>query len=301
MKKGRASQTAISIAVNTVAAARDPVLRRLLADPEEPYSEWFVDEHSGEAGERLTQWRERPASMGFWSQIMFPGGRNHIQLRKRWIEAQVLAALGDGITQVVALGAGYDTLCLRLGGKYPKAMFFEVDHPDTQAVKRRALDKHGALPANVALVPVDFTRESAETRLIDTPGFRSGVKGTWVAEGLLMYLDADDRDALFRLVARTSRAGSRFVFSMVDSRCLSDPANPVSRTIRMAAYAGEPIRSGQNPRSIGKFLSSRGFRVLARADHRALQADYLDPLGIELPLSDAEFLVAAELVKGSTR
>jgi methyltransferase (TIGR00027 family) len=300
VKKGRASQTAISIAVNTVAASRDPVLRRLLADPDEPYSGWFVAEHSAEAGEQLTQWKTRPGSMGFWSQIMFPGGRNHIQLRKRWIEAQVRVALDGGIAQVVALGAGYDTLCLRLSSRYPKASFFELDHPDTQEVKRRALENHDALPANVTLVPMDFTRESAERRLIDTHGFRPGARGVWVAEGLLMYLDADDRDALFRLVTRTARKGSRFVFSMVDSRCLSDPANPVSRTIRMAAYAGEPIRSGQNPRSVGRFLSSRGFRVIARADHRALQADYLDPLGITLPLSEAEFLVTAELVKGSS-
>jgi methyltransferase (TIGR00027 family) len=168
-------------------------------------------------------------------------------------------------------------------------------------VKLRALENHEALPANVTLLPVDFTRESAETRLRETPGFRQGVRGAWVAEGLLMYLEPDDRDALFHLVARTGRAGSRFVFSMVDSRSLSDPKNPVSRTIRMAAYAGEPIRSGQNPRSVGRFLSSRGFRVLSRADHRALQADYLDPLGIKLPLSEAEFLVAAELVKGTGR
>jgi methyltransferase (TIGR00027 family) len=301
MKDGRASETAISIAVNTVAASRDPVLRRVLANPDEPYSEWFVLEHSPEARERLSQWRSRPTSMSFWGNLAFPGGRNHIQLRKRWIETEVRAALEAGMAQVVALGAGYDTLCLRLSAEHPKVQFVELDHPDTQAVKRRALENHRALPANVTLVPVDFARESAETRLLETPGFRRGVKGVWVAEGLLMYLEPGDRDALFRLVSRTARAGSRFVFSMVDSRCLSDPANPVSRTIRLAAYAGEPIRSGQNPRSVGKFLSGRGFRVLARADHRALQADYLDPLGITLPLSEAEFLVAAELVKGSSR
>ena len=299
MKEGRASETAISIAVNTVAASRDPILRRLLSDPEEPYSEWFVIEHSAGARERLAQWKSRPGSMGFWGNIMFPGGRNHIQLRKRWIEAQVRAALGDEMTQVVVLGAGYDTLCLRLSAEHPKARFFELDHPDTQAVKRRTLEGHQALPANVMLLPVDFTRESAESRLLDTPGFRRAVRGIWVAEGLLMYLEPDDRDALFRLVSKLGRPGSRFVFSMVDSRSLSDPQNPVSRTIRMAAYAGEPIRSGQNPRSLGRFLSSRGFRVLSRADHRVLQADYLDPLGIKLPLSEAEFLVEAELKEGS--
>jgi O-methyltransferase involved in polyketide biosynthesis len=114
VKQGRASETAISIAVNTVAASRDPVLRRLLANPEEPYSEWFVLEHSAEARDRLTQWRSRPGSMGFWGNIVFPGGRNHIQLRKRWIETQVRGALGDGITQVVALGASWITPTRRL-------------------------------------------------------------------------------------------------------------------------------------------------------------------------------------------
>ncbi len=294
MREGRASETAISIAVNTVAASFDPVLRRVVADPAEPYSEWFVEAHSAKAREQLARWKSRPTSMSFWGNIMFPGGRNFIQLRKRWIDEMVREALRDGMTQVVVLGAGYDTLSLRLSAGHPGVRFFELDHPDTQAVKRRALEAHAALPGNLTLLPLDLTRESASQRLLETPGFRRGLRGVYVAEGLLMYLGPRDVDSLFRLVAQTGRPGSLFVFSMVDGRSLADARSPVRRTIQMAAFHGEPVRYGLSPRGVKAFLLRRGFRLRARADHRTLRAAYLDPLGVQLPLGEAEFLVAAE-------
>lgn len=296
MKEGKPSETAISIAVNRVAASLDPVLRPLLVDPEEPYSEWFVDEHSPRAREQLAKWKSRPAVMGFWGSLMFPGGRNFILLRKRWIEDQVRMALGKGLRQVVVFGAGYDPLCLRLSAEYPRVRFFELDHPATQDVKRRALEARNALPDGVTLVPVDFARESTEERLFGAPGFRPRARGVFLAEGLFMYVEPKDVDALFGLVARASRPGSRFLFSMVDSRCLADPGNPITRTVRMAGFSGEPIRSSQNPRSIEKFLSQRGFLLRSTADHRALRKAYLDPSGVTIPLGEAEFLVAAEVM-----
>lgn len=294
VKEGKPSETAISIAVNRVAASLDPVLRPLLVDPDEPYSEWFVDEHSPRAREQLAKWKSRPTVMSFWGDLMFPGGRNFILLRKRWIEDQVRIALKKGMRQVVVLGAGYDPLSLRLRAEYPRVRFFELDHPATQDVKRRALEARKALPDGVTLVPVDFARESTEERLLRAPGFRRGARALFLAEGLLMYVEPKDVDALFGLVARTARPGSRFLFSMVDSRCLADPRSPITRTVRMAGFSGEPIRSSQNPRSIKSFLSQRGFRFGSKADHRTLRTTYLDPRGITLPLGEAEFLVAAD-------
>ncbi|MEZ4463543.1 MAG: class I SAM-dependent methyltransferase [bacterium] len=55
------------------------------------------------------------------------GGPLH---RHRALDVLVEEALGDGYTQIVTLGAGYDTRPLRLGGG---ARWFEVDAPETAA------------------------------------------------------------------------------------------------------------------------------------------------------------------------
>ncbi|MEZ4471620.1 MAG: class I SAM-dependent methyltransferase [bacterium] len=56
--------------------------------------------------------------------------------RHRALDVLVEEALGDGYTQIVTLGAGYDTRPLRLGGG---ARWFEVDAPETAARKRALL------------------------------------------------------------------------------------------------------------------------------------------------------------------
>src|SRR4051794_31802357 len=79
-----------------------------------------------------------------------PGLCLHFMLRKRWIEHAVRSALARGARRVVVIGAGYDTLALRLAREFPALRFTEVDHPATQAVKRAALAASPNLPVGAA-------------------------------------------------------------------------------------------------------------------------------------------------------
>ena len=54
-------------------------------------------------------------------------------LRKRLIEEVVRASLTEGVEQVVIIGAGFDTLALRLCAGFPRTNFIEIDHPATQS------------------------------------------------------------------------------------------------------------------------------------------------------------------------
>src|SRR5580658_7908589 len=55
--------------------------------------------------------------------------------RTRFVDNEVAHALGQGVEQIVLLGAGYDGRALRFGGG--RGAWFEVDLPRTQADKRR--------------------------------------------------------------------------------------------------------------------------------------------------------------------
>jgi methyltransferase (TIGR00027 family) len=297
MKPGQASETAARIAVNAVAASLDAELRRLLPDPDEPFSQWFAEEHSPQAREQLALWRKSPAVMRTLSDAIEPGGAVFVLARKLWIDARARAALDGGLTQVAVLGAGYDPLCLRLAAAFPAARFWELDHPDTQAVKRRALEAHGALPDGVRLVPADLSG-AAPDALLAGAGWDAARPSLAVAEGVVMYLDEAQLDALLASLARALAAGSRLLMTMVDARHLAGTA-ATQRTARLLKASGEPLRSSIDPGAVPEFLAARGFRCAETADAAALREAYLQPRGIARALSEGEFLVAAERTAAS--
>src|ERR1700677_1161278 len=84
------------------------------------------------------------------------GLRFFIAARSRIAEEAARQAIEEGARQIVVLGAGLDTFAYRLEGK-DELRVFEVDHPATQAEKRRRLAPAGiAPPAHLTFAPCDF-------------------------------------------------------------------------------------------------------------------------------------------------
>ena len=82
-----------------------------------------------------------------------------IAIRTR-IAEDALAAVQNGVRQLVVLGAGLDTYAYRAPPS-DDLRIFEVDHPLTQAWKRERLaDAAIATPATLRFVPVDFEHEA---------------------------------------------------------------------------------------------------------------------------------------------
>ncbi len=293
MKTGEPSETAVRIAINQAVAASDPELRRVLADPDEPYSEWFVAEHSLRARQQLALWRSdkgKPILQAL-ADGMEPGGPVSILLRKRWIEDEVRSAL-RGASQLVVLGAGYDTLALRLLDSFPWVRFVEVDHPATQTVKRRALEAHGGIPSRLALVPVDLAHPGLAETLAREPSRDGTIPTVFVGEGLLMFLAEAEVDRLLRFAA--SQPGNRLVFSFTDRKELLTRGSRVFKTAQMLKLSGEPIRWSLEPDALGGFLAERGLRLAKLAGHQELRRAYLAPLRIDRELGPGEWLAVAE-------
>jgi methyltransferase (TIGR00027 family) len=66
--------------------------------------------------------------------------RTSVVARTRLIDEAITASVDDKVTQVVILGAGFDSRAYRLPA-LRRALVFEVDHPDTQRAKRKVLDR----------------------------------------------------------------------------------------------------------------------------------------------------------------
>jgi methyltransferase (TIGR00027 family) len=190
-----------------------------------------------------------------------PGSFEGLGRRKIFMDEQVEAAIAAGATQVLVLGAGFDTLCMRLAPLYPGLDFLEVDHPDTSRVKRRVVRQLGQ-PDNMAMVAADLARSPLSRVLADCGYWDCTGKSAVVAEGLLYYLsEADVRD-LFSQLAAAVAAGSRVAFSH-----LFDP-----ETYRLARAAlrlgGEPWLSASSTDALPDYIGPGWDIIEARPGRR---------------------------------
>ncbi|MFK0195444.1 SAM-dependent methyltransferase [Kitasatospora sp. NPDC090308] len=130
-------------------------------------------------------------------------------MRTRFYDDRLLAAAADG-GQVVVLAAGLDTRAYRLAWP-PGTRLFEIDLPAVLDFKQEVLDEQGAEAscARTAL-PADLADPAWANRLL-AAGFDPGRPTSWLAEGLLVYLEADQAARLLTTVGELSAPGSRLL------------------------------------------------------------------------------------------
>jgi methyltransferase (TIGR00027 family) len=136
--------------------------------------------------------------------------------RTRFIDAALERAIANGATQVLVLGAGFDSHAYRFRELLSKARVFEVDRPVTLAYKRRRVDEAlGGPPANVVYVPADLEREELSEALA-RHGYDLSQRTFVIMEGVTMYVLEEPLRATFRFVAAHA-PGSSIVFDYASS------------------------------------------------------------------------------------
>lgn len=142
-----------------------------------------------------------------------PGPRPSAIVRTKLID-DLVGQFISSVDQVVILGAGYDTRPYRVESLSRRAVF-EVDRPDTQAVKRAVLARAGTDVANVTFVPVDFDTDDLAGALLGA-GYRLEQPTLFLWEGVTQYLSRDTVDSTLAVIRRLAPQGSILVFTYVD-------------------------------------------------------------------------------------
>lgn len=132
-----------------------------------------------------------------------------VPLRVLAIDREIEEAVGAGIRQLVVLGAGLDTRAWRMAG-LAEVRVFEVDHPATQAWKRRRVAALPVRAARVAFVPVDFESQDLAAALA-AAGHQATAPTIWVWEGVVMYLTDKAMHGTLGALADRSAPGSVLV------------------------------------------------------------------------------------------
>lgn len=202
------------------------------------------------------------------------GGIEFITARERYIEDFLKTCLGEGLDQVVILGAGFDTRAYHIAG-IEKTRVFEVDHPDSQEEKLKRLKKViDPLPDHVTFVAVDFNTQTLSERL-PSSGYNEQGKTLFIWQGVTVYLTMEGVDSTLAFIANHSGPGSAVIFDYFYNETLRDTSRPEVRMMqRTARVTGEGFLFGIDQGQIEPFLTRRGFHAVHNAKGEDLKRLY---------------------------
>src|SRR5712671_1820557 len=213
MNENQTSATARLIARSMVFLSYDETFKNLVPPQTGEISKWFVEETGSFADRRFLKRVDKPwfrSLLRGLERISLPGILLHYLLRKLYLEEIARTSLRGEFLQVVILGAGFDTLALRLCRQHPNVRFVEIDHPMTQRVKQAALSRRDIQFENLVFLPADFSRHNLEEIFSQSPGIKSATDTLVIAEGILMYLTPPKVATLFESVRQMFRARCHF-------------------------------------------------------------------------------------------
>jgi len=186
------------------------------------------------------------------------GMRLFVAARSAVAEAHLKAGVESrGVRQMVVLGAGLDTFAYR--NPFDGALrVFEVDHPATQAWKRRRLKKAKIpIPASLTFAPVDFETDSLLDAL-RASGLDPAQRTFFAWLGVVPYLTHEAISDTLSLIGALP-GGAEVVFDYSDPPATLAPdarAAHAERAERVASI-GEPFLTNFEPADLHAELIAR--------------------------------------------
>ena len=269
MRKDKPSKTARKVALNIVTLGAKPGMDRVLPPGvAEATAKLLVA--SGAVGAAAVRFSRSRRAVAIYEAFdwMMPGQFEAFAPRKAFCEHQVREGILEGATQVLVLGAGYDTLGWRLAPEFPGVGFFEIDHPATARLKAIGIAELGQRD-NLHVIQEDLGEQRLVEVLAANHSWDRTAPSVVVAEGLLMYLPPAAARDVFGQCAEIAGAGSRIAFTYVgtDAHGRPDAGRWTGLVLWLLKASGEPWLWSLRPEELAPFLEETGWE------------DAPDPLG----------------------
>jgi methyltransferase (TIGR00027 family) len=261
MKQGRISQTALKVALGLITlSVKDDWAQRLPAGLVDLSERLLLASGSPGYGPGLMrasrkQWMIRVYEL---QDRLITGQWEGFGHRKIFMQQQVEIAINAGARQVLVLGAGFDTLCLRLAPQHRDVQFFEIDHPATSTAKARGVAAEGQ-PENMIQISADLGERDLSKVLSENDRWDSSLSSVVLAEGLLQYLTDEEVCDLFREAAACTAPGSRIAFSHM----IPDEHKLIPMILRLI---GEPFKSAVRSEDLPQYLKATGWDIVSEVD-----------------------------------
>ena len=263
MRRDKPSRTAYKVAMNVVTLGAKPGMNRFLPSGiVQSTTKLLVA--SGAAGARTVRWASTRQMVCVYEAFdwMLPGQFEAFAHRKAFCERQTRDGIDTGATQILVLGAGYDTMAWRLAPVFPGVKFFEIDHPSTARLKAKGIKAIGQRK-NLNLIAEDLGNRKLVDVLKTTKSWDQRAQTVIIAEGLLMYLSPDAVRDLFCQCDTVADVGSRVVFSYIptgaDGR--PDAGRCTGFMLWLQKVTGEPWTWSIRPEGLDLFLKGTGWTI----------------------------------------
>lgn len=201
-----------------------------------------------------------------------------VNARTMYIDAVLEKAVAEGATQVVVLGAGFDSRAYRFHERYPNVRFFEVDLPATlEEKKNRLIMVYGSVPEYVRYAPIDFDRERLED-VLPRLGYDERQRTFFVLEGVTMYVKEAGDGVTMRFISKHAPRGSRVVYDHVIRRVIEgkfEGLYAVGSAAIGVAVLGEPFVTGWTPKGAAAFARKNGLAVVEDLGAKELTKRFL--------------------------
>jgi methyltransferase (TIGR00027 family) len=215
MRKDKPSKTAYKVALNVITLGAKSGIDEILPPGIVDATEKLLIA-SGAARARIVRWSHSKRMVFVYEAFdwMLPGQFEAFAHRKAFCERQARDGIGAGVTQILVLGAGYDTMGWRLAPEFSGVNFFEIDHPATARLKAVGIEAMGQR-SNLCLIAEDLGKRKLVDVLEAHKSWDQRARTVIVAEGLVQYLPAEAVRELFSQCALVAGVGSRFAFTYV--------------------------------------------------------------------------------------
>jgi len=261
MRKDKPSKTARKVALNIVTLGAKPGMDRVLP-PGVAEATATLLVASGAVGAAAVRFSRSRRAVAIYEAFdwMMPGQFEAFAHRKTFCDHQVREGIREGATQVLVLGAGYDTLGWRLAPEFPGVGFFEIDHPATARLKATGIAELGQRD-NLHLIQEDLGEQRLVEVLAANHSWDRTTPSVVVAEGLLMYLPPAAARDVFGQCAEIAGAGSRIAFTYVgtDAHGRPDAGRWTGLVLWILKASGEPWLWSLRPEELTPFLEETGW------------------------------------------
>jgi methyltransferase (TIGR00027 family) len=196
--------------------------------------------------------------------------------RTRYIDEVFERALASGFTQVLIVGAGFDTRAIRFKTAASSVKVLELDALPTQEAKlHQYRSRDIVVPSNVTFVALDFDRESLAEKLKEG-GFRVGARTLVVAEGVFQYIKPEAAYDSLQTMRDLVGPGSWIVFDYAHASVLRGEGDSYgqARMVRGTNRVGESWQFGLDEADVAPLLAKYAFRLMDHKSPEALEDRY---------------------------
>ena len=208
-----------------------------------------------------------------------PGLNYYMIARTAYFDELFVNALNNRTSQIVLLGAGYDSRAYRYAHLNHETTVFELDSTPTQERKKKYIQKARLpIPETIIWVPVDFNKESLKD-VLKRAGYKGDQKTLFIWEGVSYYLEKESVETTLLYVGHDSHPESAIAFDYtvsISDEKVKDGFGVKEFTETMKTHHDdEVLKFSLREGEIESFLAQFGLKMVDHLNNTEIEKTYL--------------------------